>query len=198
MLQVRIETRLTLHQDILPKAIIPIYIYIYISNIQSVSEDSGCGLFVYIIYEEYQINLCECSMNGYCYIPLMHTHMHNTTIHNKDERHSSLEKCTSHFIERVVCERELKTEQNCNICNPTLLAITAFLSRSPGLLKRGPGGLGPSLSECWFSLPHLISNSSDPQLPIGGLRAPSAGAGSLYRILSPTGLVSKLIEFPVH
>ena len=29
---------------------------------------------------------------------------------------------------------------NCNILTPTLLAITAFLSRSPGLLKRGPGG----------------------------------------------------------
>ena len=60
----------------------------------------------------------------------------------------------------------------------TLLTITAFLSRSPGLLNRGP-----SLSECWFSLPHLISNWSDPQLvwsshcncSIGGLRAHSAG-----------------------
>ena len=40
----------------------------YIYNIQSASEDSGCGLFAYRIYEEYQINLCECSMYGYCYI----------------------------------------------------------------------------------------------------------------------------------
>ena len=46
-----------------------------------------------------------------------------------------------------------------------------------------PGAWGPSLSGCWFSLPHLISNSSDPQLvwspncnsSIGGLRAHSAG-----------------------
>ena len=44
-----------------------------------------------------------------------------------------------------------------------------------------PGAWGPSLSGCWFSLPHLISNSSDPQLvwspncSIGSLRAPSAG-----------------------
>ena len=37
-----------------------------------------------------------------------------------------------------MCERELETEQNCNILTPTLLAITAFLSRSPGLLNRGP------------------------------------------------------------
>ena len=38
-----------------------------------------------------------------------------------------------------MCERELETEQNCNILTSTLLAITAFLSRSPGLLNRGPG-----------------------------------------------------------
>ena len=67
--------------------------------------------------------------------------------HNKDEQHSSLEKYTSHFIERVrkgyegsYCARgELETEQNCNILTPTLIAITAFLSRSPGLLNRGLG-----------------------------------------------------------
>ena len=58
----------------------------------------------------------------------------------KTSGHSSLEKYTSHFIERVVCERELETEQNCNILTPTLLAITVFLSRSPGLLNRAPGG----------------------------------------------------------
>ena len=47
-----------------------IYIYIYISNIQSASKDSGCGLFMFRIYEEYHINLCECLMYGYCYISL--------------------------------------------------------------------------------------------------------------------------------
>ena len=44
------------------------YIYIYISNIQSASEDTGCGLFVYRIYEEYHINICECWVYGYFYI----------------------------------------------------------------------------------------------------------------------------------
>ena len=76
---------------------------------------------------------------------------------------------------------ELETEQNCNILTPTLMAIIAFLSRSPGLLNRGPGdpaslGHGPHSSifsptataqsevmrvpsaGCWFSLQHLISN----------------------------------------
>ena len=62
----------------------------------------------------------------------------------KTSGHSSLEKYTSHFIERVVCERELETEQRLQHIDPppTLLAIIAFLSRSPGLLNRGSGGLG--------------------------------------------------------
>ena len=42
--------------------------YIYISNTQSASEDSGCGLFTYRIYEEFHINLWEFLMYGYCYI----------------------------------------------------------------------------------------------------------------------------------
>ena len=28
-----------------------------------------CGLFLYRIYEEYHMNLYECSMDVYCYIP---------------------------------------------------------------------------------------------------------------------------------
>ena len=35
---------------------------------------------------------------------------------------------------------ELEAEQNCNILTPTLMAITAFISRSSRLLNRGPGG----------------------------------------------------------
>ena len=112
-------------------------------------------------------------------------HMHAKSLqYNKDEWHSLLERYTSHFIERVVCERELETKQNCNILTPTLLAITVFLSRSPGLLNGGPEGpaslgagflyhiLSPTRlisklsirglrvpsAECWFSLPHLVSN----------------------------------------
>ena len=85
---------------------------------------------------------------------------------------------------------QLETEQNCNILTPTLMAITAFLSRSPGLLNQGAGGpasLGhgphssifspdttaqsgvlrtPSVG-CWFSLPYL--NSSWLELPVHGV-----------------------------
>ena len=42
-----------------------------------------------------------------------------------------------------MCERELETEQNCNILTP-LLWPSAFLSCSLGLLNRGPGGRGSS------------------------------------------------------
>ena len=66
---------------------------------------------------------------------------------------------------RFYCESELETEQNYNILTPTLIAITAFLSRSPGLLNRGPGG------------PACL------------------GAGFLYRILSPTRLISNWFNF---
>ena len=79
----------------------------------------------------------------------------------KTSGHSSLEKYTSHFIrkgyERYYCVRgELETEQNCNILTPpTLLAITAFLSSSPGLLNRGPGS--PASAGSWFSFQHHFS-----------------------------------------
>ena len=59
-----------------------------------------------------------------------------------------------------MCERELENEQNCNILTPTPIDTTEFLSRSPGLLNRGPG--------CPASL----------------------GAGFLYRILYPTDWTS--------
>ena len=57
--------------------------------------------------------------------------------------HSSLEKYTSHFIQKgCVWETEQRLQH-------ILLTITAFLSRSLGLLNRGPGG--PAL--CWELVP---------------------------------------------
>ena len=51
-------------------------------------------------------------------------------------------------------ERELETEQNCNIFTPTPMATTAFLSHSPGLLNWGPGG--PASLDAGF-LYHILS-----------------------------------------
>ena len=77
-----------------------------------------------------------------------------------------------------MCERELETEQNCNILTPTLMATTAFLSRFPGLLNRMPGGpasLGhvlipaSSLQLVWLidflSSPGLYNNLTSTLLP---------------------------------
>ena len=94
--------------------------------------------------------------------------------HNNDTIKTSdtvlFRKYTSHFIERVVCERELETEQNCNILTPTLMAITAFLSCSLGLLNWEPGSpasLGHGSHSSIFS--------PTPPAQSGVLKAPSAG-----------------------
>ena len=62
------------------------------------------------------------------------------------------------------------------------MAITVFLSCSPGLLNRGSGG---SLSGTCSSFQRLLSNCN---CSIGGLSAPLLGAGFLYHILSSTDL----------
>ena len=92
---------------------------------------------------------CILPKTGYnCYILIcirMQKHNDDTI---KTSGDSSLEKYISHFIERVRKSKEvyyfvrgeLETEQNSNILTPTLMAITAFLSRSHGLLNCRPGG----------------------------------------------------------
>ena len=125
----------------------------------------------------------------------IHTHMHaEIWRHYEDERTQFLEKYTSHFIWKG-CKRfywvrsELETEQNCNILTPTLMSITAFLSRSPVLLNQAPGdtaslGHGPHSST--FFPTDLNSNCS-----IGGPEVPPLlGAGSPYSILSLTNWTS--------
>ena len=53
------------------------------------------------------------------------------------------------FLIIIYCERELETEQNCNILTPTLIAIRVVsfsFSRAAQPEARGPGG--PAL--CWM------------------------------------------------
>ena len=95
-----------------------------------------------------------------------------------------------------MCERELETEQNCKILTPTLLAVIAFLSRSPGLLNRGPGqpaSLGAGFLYRILSPTRLIPNSSDHQTLNRGL--PQLGAGFFYCILSPTDWISCALSY---
>ena len=88
-----------------------------------------------------------------------------------------------------MCERELETEQNCNIL--TLHNIGPNRLYFPFSWAAQPGAWGLSLSGTYSSIQHLISNSSDPQLwLIRGLRAPSAGCW-----LSLPHLVSNWLNF---
>ena len=64
---------------------------------------------------------------------------------------------------------------------PTLLAITAFLSRSPGLLNRGPGG---PASLGYVPQSSIFSSTATAQSGVS--RAPSAECCFLYSIISPT------------
>ncbi len=86
--------------------------------------------------------------------------------------HSSLEKYTSHFIERVACERELETEQNCNILTPTLMAISVSF---PFSWAAQPEAGGPALSGCCFLYSIISPTLLISKLSIGGPEAPSAG-----------------------
>ena len=80
---------------------------------------------------------------------LLHIHMRNHLQHNKDEWHRSFEKYTSHFIESVVCERELETEQRLqNIDRPSSswhssVSFSFSLAAQPGL-----GSLLRACSHC--------------------------------------------------
>ena len=73
---------------------------------------------------------------------------------------------------------------------PPLLWPSAFLSHSPGLLNQGHGGLA--------SLGHVPQSSifSPTATAQSGAWGPTLlGAGFLYCILCPTGLISKLTDF---
>ena len=96
---------------------------------------------------------------------------------NKGRVKTSLEKYVPlTLLVTFVCERELESEQNCNILTPTLMAVSVVsfsFSRAaqpkaqrPTLLDDGflycilsPTSLGP-FGLAWLSLPHLVSNSN--------------------------------------
>ena len=112
---------------------------------------------------------------------------------------------------RVYCERELATEQKTALYWPPLLWPSALcLSRSPGLLNRrlrGPalylimafftssyhqlvwspnsiGGPEGLFSRVWLSLPHLVSDVTDPQLNQGPREPPRLVWLSLPHLVS--------------
>ena len=115
--------------------------------------------------------------------------------------------CTSHFIVTFVCERELKTEQRLQYIDPhsygrqrcVFLVLQSCSTGGPGAqLSTGLwlsllhlttnwspntiGGPEGPFGRVWLSLPHLVSDVSDPPL-IRGSKAPSAGL-SLPHLIS--------------
>ena len=113
------------------------------------------------------------------YSHLIHLHA-ETWGHNKNERHSSFRKIYLSLYLKGLCVRgSWRPNRTATYWPP--LAITTFLSRSPGLLNWGPrgpvslgagflyhilsptataqpGGLRAHSAGCWLSLPHLVSN----------------------------------------
>ena len=115
----------------------------------------------------------------------LHMHAHLYAEHNDDiiikKSDTVLRKIYLSLYLKGLCVRgSWRPNRTATYWPPTLLAITAFLSRSPGLLNRGAlwvqvfstasylqlvwspidwsGGLRAPSAGCWLSLPHLVSN----------------------------------------
>ena len=113
---------------------------------------------------------------------MQNTHWRN----NKDERRLLKKNIPLTLFESLECERELETEQNCNILTPTLMAISASFpffrvvqpeARGPTPLGAvllyhilSPMGLVSKLTEFLSSPSYIIVQSPTHYLPITGHR----------------------------
>ena len=108
---------------------------------------------------------------------VLYTHMHiYATIHIFMQKHNNIMIKTSEdffkkiylslYLKGYVCERELETEQNCNILTPPTLMAISVVS---------------------FSFSRAAQPETQGPTPLV--------AGFLYHILLPTGLISKLTDF---
>ena len=66
--------------------------------------------------------------------------MQNTTTHYKDERHSLLEKYTSHFIWKGYVWEGVGDRTELQHIEPHSIGHNRVSFPFPGLLNRGPGG----------------------------------------------------------
>ena len=152
--------------------------------------------------------------------------MNNCCIFNTiiDERHSSYEKYTSHFIwkgcvwEGVGDRTEMQHIDPHSCCHQRsfpvlqgcstggrgtqlsagccfLYSIISPTLWSPKLINRRE--LRAPYVGCWLSLPHLVSNRSGLQILRQGPEGspPLLGTGFLYRILSPTDWISCALSY---
>ena len=120
---------------------------------------------------------------------------HNDTMIKDERRHLKKNISLTLFV-MFACERELETEQNCNILTPTLMAVSVVFLVLKGCSTGGPGA---QLSAGWWlSLLHLITNWS-PKLHRGsqgplrpGVAFPTTSC--LRRLWSPTVWLPVLTE----
>ena len=107
-----------------------------------------------------------------CIVTINYTHIHAESYGNiiTTSGHSSLEKYISHFIRKgyervIVWESSWRLNKDCNILTPTLLAIAAFLSRSPGLFNLG---LESEVNMLQLSISHVcVSGEVEPSTIFG-------------------------------
>ena len=98
--------------------------------------------------------------------PYIYIYMQKHIQHSKDERTQFFRKIyLSLYWKGCVWEGVGDRTKTATYWPPTLLATTAFLSRSPGLLNRVPGD--PASAGIWFLFQHLLSNWSE--LPVAGV-----------------------------
>ena len=90
------------------------------------------------------------------YKHIIHIHRH---MHAKTYWTHILEKYTSHFIWKGSVWEGVGDRTELQHTEPHSYSHQRFFPVLPGC---STGGRRPSLSGCWFTLPHLISNSSDP------------------------------------
>ena len=98
-------------------------------------------------------------------------HKHSDTMIWRRSK-TSFKKYTSHFIVKFAYERELETEQNCNILTPTLMAISVVS----------------------FSFSRAAQPEAQRPTQSGVLRPLLLGGGFPCHILSPTSLL-QLTDF---
>ena len=136
----------------------------------------------------------ECLFECCIAITTIHTYIHAESLrrHNKDERHSSSEKYTSHFIWKgskgllkvLLCETWVGNWTEMQLIDPhsyghNSVSFPFFWAAQPG----------PGVHPLWDMV--LIPSSSlhmiwTPTAQPGVLKTPLLSAGSLYSILSPT------------
>ena len=97
------------------------------------------------------------------YRHIIHMHAGTYRRHNKDERYSSLEKYTSHFIEKGCVWEGVGDRTELQHIDPHSSGHNHV--PFPFSWAAQPGAWGPSPPGTCSSIQHLISNWSDPQLP---------------------------------